>query len=653
MKKSILTTLATVLVLLSYAQLGIGTTSPNSTLDVRGSISTSYRAFTASTTATATDNLLVFTGTTAATLTLPTAVGCDGRTYMVKNASTTGPTPVLTITTTSSQTIDAATSWTLTSAYETITIISNGSNWNVSAQSLPGGSGVNWTQNGNSVASQKSIGTISNHSLPFITNNTEKMRLTNSGNLGIGTSTFNATHPEKLVVDAGTTTSVNAIVGKGSIDNYLQLNIQNNSAGTNASSDVVATANNGSETTNFIDMGINGGGNTSGVMGTANDGYLYNIGQNLLVGTGTAAKSLVFMTGGTSQATNERMRINGSGNVGIGNNNPAQKLDVTGNLKLSGAFMPGGVAGTSGQFLISAGAGSAPTWPDLSGSAWLLNGNSVASLKTIGTTSAFDLPFITNNTEKMRLTSSGNLGVGTSTFNATNPEKLVVDAGTTTSVNAIVGKGSIDSYLQLNIQNNSSGTNASSDVVATANNGSETTNYIDMGINGGNNSSGVMGAANDGYLYNIGQNLLIGTGTAAKSLIFMTGGTNQASNERMRINGSGLVGIGNNNPTSTLSVTGSTAYSITTKTANYTASANDYSIVCNNTGAITISLPAASGATGRVYVIKKISAALNNVTIDPNSSETIDGSSTRVLTLQYESVMIQCDGSSRYILSKN
>lgn len=897
MKKSILTLLASVLALLTYAQLGIGTTSPNSTLDVRGSISTGYRAFTASTTATATDNLLVFTGTTAATLTLPTAVGCDGRTYMVKNASTTGPTPVLTITTTSSQTIDAATSWTLTSAYETITIISNGANWNVSAQSLPGGSGVNWTQNGNSLASQKSIGTISNHSLPFITNNTEKMRLTNSGSLGIGTSTFNATHPEKLVVDAGTTTSVNAIVGKGSIDNYLQLNIQNNSgganassdvvatanngsettnyvdmginsggnssgvmgtandaylynigqnlligtgssskslvfmtggtnqssnermridgngkvgigantipeggigaarlaiegssaslngphmqfttpsdnypllqnlnwthdavynafdayfdgswksattsggnfvmgkelgkfvlqygnnntpgsvmswnngvvltntgtmgigtqtfnathpekllvdagtttsvnaivgkgsidnylqlniqnnsAGTNASSDVVATANNGSETTNFIDMGINGGGNTSGIMGAANDGYLYNIGQNLLVGTGTAAKSLVFMTGGTSQATNERMRIDGSGNVGIGNNNPAQKLDVTGNLKLSGAFMPGGSAGTSGQFLVSAGAGAAPTWFDASGYAWLINGNSVASLKTFGTTNAFDLPFITNNTEKMRLTSSGNLGVGTSTFNATNPEKLVVDAGTTTSVNAIVGKGSIDSYLQLNIQNNSSGTNASSDVVATANNGSETTNYIDMGINGGSNTSGVMGAANDGYLYNIGQNLLIGTGTAAKSLIFMTGGTSTASNERMRISGSGLVGIGNNNPTSTLSVNGSTAYSITTKTANYTATASDYSIVCNNSGAITISLPAASGATGRVYVIKKISAALNNVTIDPNASETIDGATTRVLTTQYESVLIQCDGTSWYILSKN
>ena len=95
------------------------------------------------------------------------------------------------------------------------------------------------------------------------------------------------------------------------------------------------------------------------------------------------------------------------------------------------------------------------------------------------------------------------------------------------SVNAIVGRGSINSYLQLNIQNQSAGTSASSDVVATANNGDETTNYVDMGINGGNYAGGVMGAANDSYLYNVGQNFLIGTGTAAKSLVFMTGGTSQ------------------------------------------------------------------------------------------------------------------------------
>ena len=113
MKKPIITIMALVCAAISFAQVGVGTVTPNSTLDVRGSVSTNYRAFTASTTATATDNLLVFTGTSAATLTLPTAVGCDGRSYMIKNASTTGPVPVLTIATTSFQTIDGAASWTV------------------------------------------------------------------------------------------------------------------------------------------------------------------------------------------------------------------------------------------------------------------------------------------------------------------------------------------------------------------------------------------------------------------------------------------------------------------------------------------------------------------------------------------------------------
>ena len=658
MKKTTFTILASLFAIFAHAQFGIGTTTPNSTLDVRGSMATNYRSFTTATTASSTDNLLVFTGTTATTLTLPTAVGCTGRYYMIKNASTTGPLPILTIATTSSQTIDGISSWLLDEAYETITLVSNGANWNISAQSLPAGSGINWSQGGNNLASIKTLGTISNHSLPFVTNNTEKMRLTNTGNLGIGTSAFNVTYPEKLLVDAGTTSSVNAIVGKGNIDSYLQLNIQNNSAGTSASSDVVATANNGSETTNYVDMGINGGGYTGGVMGAANDAYLYNLGQNFLIATGTAAKSLIFMTGGTTQSSNERMRINGSGNVGIGTTTPSQKLDVNGNLNLSGAFMPGNSAGTAGYFLQSNGAAVAPSWIDaaayLSSLAWVQGGNSVASMQKLGTVSNFDLPFITNNTEKMRLTNSGNLGIGTSTFNAIHPEKLVVDAGTTTSVNAIVGKGSIDSYLQLNIQNNSAGTSASSDVVATANNGNELTNYVDMGINGGSYTGGVMGAANDAYLYNLGQNFLIATGTAAKSLIFMTGGTTQASNERMRIDGNGKVGIGTTTASSTLQVAGTIALPITTKTASYTASVSDHTIVCNNTaGAINITLPAAAGCSGRIYVVKKISGVSNNVVIDGNASETIDGSTTRTLTVQYESVMIQSDGANWVILSKN
>ncbi|KAF2339608.1 tail fiber domain-containing protein [Flavobacterium ginsenosidimutans] len=46
---------------------------------------------------------------------------------------------------------------------------------------------------------------------------------------------------------------------------------------------------------------------------------------------------------------------------------------------------------------------------------WLLNGNTVPVLKTLGTKNSFDLPFITNNKEWMRLTTNGRLGIGTTT----------------------------------------------------------------------------------------------------------------------------------------------------------------------------------------------------------------------------------------------
>ena len=95
-----------------YAQVGIGTTTPNSSLQVLGSFATNYRAFTAATTAGTTDQVLVFTGSSATTITLPTAVGITGRSYLVKNAGSGGTTPVLTVATTSSQTIDGITSWT-------------------------------------------------------------------------------------------------------------------------------------------------------------------------------------------------------------------------------------------------------------------------------------------------------------------------------------------------------------------------------------------------------------------------------------------------------------------------------------------------------------------------------------------------------------
>ncbi|PDS25260.1 hypothetical protein B0A77_05340, partial [Flavobacterium branchiophilum] len=66
----------------------------------------------------------------------------------------------------------------------------------------------------------------------------------------------------------------------------------------------------------------------------------------------------------TRNATNfaSRMVIKSSGNVGIANTAPTEKLDVTGNVRFSGALMPNNTAGTTGQVLTSAGAGAVPTW---------------------------------------------------------------------------------------------------------------------------------------------------------------------------------------------------------------------------------------------------------------------------------------------------
>jgi hypothetical protein len=188
------------------------------------------------------------------------------------------------------------------------------------------------------------------------------------GSLVIGATTFDATNPEHLKVDAGTSSSVNVISGYGNLNNYIQLNIKNRNAGGNASSDLVATADNGDETVNYVDLGMNSSGynNASYTITGANDAYLYNMGQNFSIGTGTSGKVLKFHTGGTL-AANERMRIDGSGRVGIGTTNPTGKLHVVGGndgvtgeaIKLTAGAGPAG-SGAGGSVILTGGANTSP-----------------------------------------------------------------------------------------------------------------------------------------------------------------------------------------------------------------------------------------------------------------------------------------------------
>lgn len=333
MKHFLSASFVSLLALGANAQVGIGTTSPASTLDVRGSFSTATRSFPGSTTAASGDYTLIFTGAAASTVTLPDATTCTGRVYCIKNFSTTSPAPLLTIATSSSQTIDGLSSWTLSETDEVATLVSDGSNWEIAGQTSPSSSGGSWAQGGNSVTAIQNFGTVTNYDLPFITNNTERMRITSAGNVGVGTTTFSAS-PEALLVYQNNATSSNCIGGEGNINNYLQLNIQNLNGGTSASSDLVATANNGSETTNYVDLGMNSGGySATGITGGADNAYLLSSANDFVIGNTIAGHNLIFFTGGTA-TTNERMRITTNGNIGINNTSPTAFLDVDSTVKI-------------------------------------------------------------------------------------------------------------------------------------------------------------------------------------------------------------------------------------------------------------------------------------------------------------------------------
>jgi len=77
----------------------------------------------------------------------------------------------------------------------------------------------------------------------------------------------------------------------------------------------------------------------------------------------------------------------------------------------------------------------------------------------------------------------------------------------------------------------------------------------------------------------------------------------------------------------------------------YTAG-EEISIDCDtSSGDITVNLPTAVGISEKVYHILK-SDASNTVTIDPNGSETISGSSTLTLTFNGEQITIRSDGTN-------
>ncbi|MDD5165720.1 MAG: hypothetical protein PHG25_04285, partial [Candidatus Pacebacteria bacterium] len=141
----------------------------------------------------------------------------------------------------------------------------------------------------------------------------------------------------------GTDTGLNVI---GNVNSFFQGNVQNTNSGSSASSDWVATANNGTASTHYVDMGINGSGGGATPFTTANHAYLYSIDDTLNIGAlGSAANIQFYTTGGLTPI--ERMRIDNSGRVGIGTTTPNALLAIAGQSGSTGQLFD--VASSTGE----------------------------------------------------------------------------------------------------------------------------------------------------------------------------------------------------------------------------------------------------------------------------------------------------------------
>jgi hypothetical protein len=88
-----------------------------------------------------------------------------------------------------------------------------------------------------------------------------------------------------------------------------------------------------------------------------------------------------------------------------------------------------------------------------------------------------------------------------------------------------------------------------------------------------------------------------------------------------------------------------------TKTSSYTITGSDTVVFADASGgAVTITLPTASGLSGYRFYVKRIDSSGNGCSVARSGSDTIDGQTSISLDLQYTSLTLVSNGSTWYII---
>jgi len=237
-------------------------------------------------------------------------------------------------------------------------LYSNGSPWDLGG--VPAGSNTQIQFNDNNEFGASANLAFDNVSNTFTTYNvsattgyfTSNVDILGTANAVAGVIYGNSTNG-KNALQVGVTgfTSVPNTIAQytGNLNSAAQINFQNINTGAAASTDLVLTSDNGNSTNNYINMGITGSAwdgsqlNSLGNAVTADDGYVYIRGGNLVMGTSRANTSVKFVVGGP-----------GTGNLVATINKT--NVDVTGDIIASGnANITGNITSTQGTLTLDTG----------------------------------------------------------------------------------------------------------------------------------------------------------------------------------------------------------------------------------------------------------------------------------------------------------